>query len=268
MSLSQGDVQSNESSSTTDDYVPSRAPIQNFAIDYSTVNQSFRAFKRAWQNLQRPPPGQIKSLLTWTRKNRNGEIQLLGQKFADLWYSKLDIGNDNDWFFSHALGRGGFGAVALFEKQNEQTGDVEDEVVVKTTEAQANLAVSPQRLELAKEAALMGQTNEINDDGMMKLRNFKYYQSQKQWRLYFEYCPYGDLERLRIRYKAYGRYLPELFLWHTFYWLAKTLQNYTSDIWRSTDTGTWGEKIDRAYLMHFDIKTQNGKRITYHSYRV
>jgi hypothetical protein len=43
-------------------------------------------------------------------------------------------------------------------------------------------------------------------------------------RLYFDYAPFRDLEVLRMRYRAWEKHLPELFIWHVFHSLALAVQ--------------------------------------------
>lgn len=66
-------------------------------------------------------------------------------------------------------------------------------------------------------------------------------------RLYLEYAPYGTLANLLARYKAFNRYLPELFLWHLFNSLARAILTLEQDV----------PGIAPYYLAHLDIKPEN-----------
>lgn len=84
----------------------------------------------------------------------------------------------------------------------------------------------------------------------MYLRDFKAHidaaGNDIAWRYFLEYAPYGNLENLRSRYKAFNRYLPELFLWHVFNGLAKAiceLENLTDN--------------PEIVILHLDIKPLN-----------
>lgn len=66
-------------------------------------------------------------------------------------------------------------------------------------------------------------------------------------RYYLEYSPYGDLETLKQRYKAFNKYLPELFLWHLFNSLAKAA------LVLEQDTLFWKP----CFVVHHDIKPSN-----------
>lgn len=63
-------------------------------------------------------------------------------------------------------------------------------------------------------------------------------------RFYLEYAPYGSLQNLLARYKAFNRYLPELFLWHLFNSLAKAILVLESE------GRPW-------FVAHLDIKPEN-----------
>lgn len=84
---------------------------------------------------------------------------------------------------------------------------------------------------------------------IVHLRDFKGHVSQEPkheiWRFYLEYAPYGNLENLRSRYRAFHRYMPEHFLWHVYNSLAKAILalHDVSD--------------DGDYILHADIKPDN-----------
>ena len=56
---------------------------------------------------------------------------------------------------------------------------------------------------LTKEAAIMAQTNEFQSDSILRLRQYKQHNAEKYSRYYFEFCEFGNLEELRVRYKAW-----------------------------------------------------------------
>lgn len=99
---------------------------------------------------------------------------------------------------------------------------------------------------------------------IVHLRDFKCHMNQTDlldvqrsesgiaWRYYLEYAPYGDLENLRMRYRAFHRYLPELFLWHVFDSLARAIV-VLEDL-RDLRNRT---KPLGKYMTHCDIKPQN-----------
>lgn len=241
-------------------YRPRRRVIDDFGVLWSRPTQRFGApDKTYWGPEHQDADPYLQPLMNWvvTRRNRTTAV---GDRFRDLFFARLDIPHFDEWYFKHALGRGGFGSVGCFERRDPQTDVLKDELAVKTTRSREDLAIDTSREDLAIEAALLSQTNDVNEDGMIFLREFKFYPEGDQWRFYFEYCPYGDLERIRMRYKAYGRQFPELFLWHIFFWLAKTAHEYTDhNDWRFTNLVHYGEIVPQGFLLHCDIKPQNGK---------
>ena len=84
---------------------------------------------------------------------------------------------------------------------------------------------------------------------IVHLRDFKAHLGQEPknevWRFYLEYAPHGNLENLRLRYRAFHRYMPEHFLWHVFNSLAKAI-SALDDV-----------PDDRDYIIHADIKPDN-----------
>lgn len=128
-------------------------------------------------------------------------------------------------------------------------------VVVKTTDVSRRQCLTEH---LSKEAAVQMQLNDRDCHGLLFLRNFKHIIDSKQWRYYLEFAPYGDLERLRARYKAWGMYLPELFLWHCFDWLIKACVAMQQGPFLSIEHRSWNLPLPGTFILHSDIKTLNG----------
>ncbi|KIW69466.1 hypothetical protein PV04_05342 [Phialophora macrospora] len=101
----------------------------------------------------------------------------------------------------------------------------------------------------------MAQTNELDSDVLVRLRQYQV--DRNYCRYYTEFCEFGTLETLRLRYKAWNKYFPELFLWHVFHCLAKGYLDFVRARWRSLKQLDFGEQIDGQYLLHNDIKTEN-----------
>lgn len=72
----------------------------------------------------------------------------------------------------------------------------------------------------------------------------------QSWRYYLEYAPYGDLDSLMLRYRAFNRYLPELFLWHAFDSLATAICNLEYD--QPLFPG-----LNHDHVLHLDVKPRN-----------
>jgi serine/threonine protein kinase len=136
------------------------------------------------------------------------------------------------------------------------------------------------RRDLAIEAVIQSQLSSMeSSENINSLRKYKYYPSQEPEfgtaRLYMEYAKWGNLEVLLDRYRAWDKYLPELFLWHTFIGLARAidLMRRCPTQWQPTtlddveaaevDDELTDEIKQRDFILHGDLKTANvvlGKR--------
>lgn len=71
-----------------------------------------------------------------------------------------------------------------------------------------------------------------------------------------EYAPYGNLNILRWRYRAFNRYLPELFLWHLFNSLAQAVEAMEKDALTGDTIGSL-QRHKNDFILHLDIKPEN-----------
>ena len=223
-----------------------REPIDSFTIDWEG---SFADFAQA--KLQRPDvpkaDGFVKSLFDWVDGKR-----AIGAEFEELYKSELEI--TGDWRFERPLGRGAFGVVALFK--HYRFDEIVDEVVVKDVFRKDHDHHDSKR-SLSREATVMAQTNELNNESIIRLRNYKYLEDARQYRYFFDNCEYGDLELLRLKYKAWQQHVPELFLWHLFSCFSSGHSAMTSGPFRSMQRRSFGKVHNEGYLIHCDIKPHN-----------
>ena len=105
----------------------------------------------------------------------------------------------------------------------------------------------------------MCQLLRSNHMNILYLRNFKYYNKSHQWRYYFEYCPYGDLDKIRTRYRAWFQYLPELFLWKVFRQLVEAMRVLDNGTYDALDSVNFGRPLRDSFILHCDIKPMNSK---------
>lgn len=101
----------------------------------------------------------------------------------------------------------------------------------------------------------MAQANELPAEHFVRLRQYKV--DELYCRYYTEFCEFDTLEILRLRHKAWNRYLPERFLWHIFYRLAHGYLDFVRGPWRSLSNNTFGQVPLGQYLLHNDIKADN-----------
>jgi hypothetical protein len=79
-------------------------------------------------------------------------------------------------------------------------------VVAKYTDAQAE-EQADSRIPVSREAATIMQFNTAASDGILCLRNFRYFDCTNRWLYMTEYCPSDDTEVLRFTYNATGLYI-------------------------------------------------------------
>jgi hypothetical protein len=76
-------------------------------------------------------------------------------------------------------------------------------VVVKYTQRSKKEMVSGWDSDISKEAAIMMQLNEVNyNDGILFLREFRYFEDTNRHAYFTEYCPHFDVETLRLTHRA------------------------------------------------------------------
>ncbi|KAK5073557.1 hypothetical protein LTR64_007307 [Lithohypha guttulata] len=189
----------------------------------------------------------------------------------------FDEHKGEDWEVWRYLGAGGFGSAAMWVRHGEN-GKLLDEVVIKSQRLDRGDASNKWILNgrhdaaLSSEAVLQSFLNRFESENIVHLRGFKGYGSQvvdnvdnttptREWRLYLEYAPHGDLSTLRKRYKAFKMYFPEAFLWHVFHSLAKAAEQMgpysgiPDELRNVTDDLDAHQYLD--YLLHLDIKLDN-----------
>lgn len=186
--------------------------------------------------------------------------------------------NQHEWKFVRFLGKGAFGAAALYQQQDDQQ-QLHDAVAIKA-------AMRAQRVEgepdnggwplITMEAAVMTQLNDCVDfkgvDEFVYLRKYTNApQMPTPWPLmhdayYLEYCPYGDLQQLKMHHQAWQKHVPEVFLWHLFQSFARASQTmaYGRFQWlghnaTELDKKTYDylDKVPGAFILHGDVKPAN-----------
>ena len=212
----------------------------------------------------------------WTRLARYGEF----------WQSYLfsnpyveENARDEYWVPRRALGADSFGSVGLWELKRPEDGRVLDKMAIKQT----NVSTDPNvhsgfwRQHLANEAVIQSQLCSMPDsDNIARLRRYKFIGSRgfanpptQPVRLYMEYAQHGNLGQVLERYRAWDMHFNELFLWHTFLGLARSidLMRRCPATWRPTQfppgVNDKDDPSEHMYILHLDLKTQNvalGKR--------
>ncbi|KAK5377634.1 hypothetical protein LTR20_002095 [Exophiala xenobiotica] len=234
--------------------------LDNFDVDWSPSKaQDFNTSPHERQATAYSP---VKHFFQWQEFDTKGNTKPIGQRFSHLFFSGVDLPDGSEWRFERPLGKGSFGAAALFVKVDE-TQNVVDQFALKVADLKENERLNKYKPGLTHEAAIMAQTNAFKSDSVIRLRQFNV--SGNYGRYYSEFCPYDSLESLRLKYKAWNTYLPEAFLWHIFYSLAEGCLKFSIGPFKNLASSRFGQRFPEAYLLHNDIKTENillGSNIT------
>lgn len=89
--------------------------LGDFHIDWTDSKQSFTT---EGKGRNATAPRHVSRLFNWTDLDIRENPRRTGVLFRHMFYSKLDIPDHEEWEFERPLGRGGFGAAALFRKRN------------------------------------------------------------------------------------------------------------------------------------------------------
>lgn len=177
-----------------------------------------------------------------------------------------EAGFDDSWLLERLLGAGAFGRVGLWVRRDEN-GQIIDEMAIKEQDYEETCIWDKG---VPEEAIYNKLMNRDGIENIQQMRGFKSFRApadnpvlryageyrDRRWRYYFEYAPYGSLERLITRYRAWNQYLPESFLWHVFDSLAQILVTFNET---APDVKEHKIGMVRAAdrLVHFDIKPDN-----------
>ncbi|KIW92513.1 uncharacterized protein Z519_06360 [Cladophialophora bantiana CBS 173.52] len=200
-------------------------------------------------------------------KERDAEV------FMSRWLLfEDDQKDDEEWGPIRLLGKGGYGMVGLWQKRNDKN-QIIDEVVCKETEYLENktrvdeIEVDPRAYpRILTEAAIHSDINARHPGVSPHLRKYKFIshatRGQKgRYRFYLEYCPYGNLHHLGRLYRCWNTYLPEVFIWHVFYSLAKACEalRNTPPLNSKAIKEEYFENLvhDELFCLHLDWKPEN-----------
>jgi len=109
--------------------------------DFDLAKKTHLAQKETWNPMEyRRPPRAFSNLFGMVQYGkREADTVYIGETIKDLYYTVLQVGEDDKWFGIKPLGAGAYGVVALFGKE-DQTGAVVDAsgVRVPVTRGHAN----------------------------------------------------------------------------------------------------------------------------------
>ncbi|KIV82570.1 hypothetical protein PV11_04671 [Exophiala sideris] len=226
--------------------------LDEFKVDWDPAHKQILTTSNKAR--QATPFSPIKHFFQWTEFDTQGKVRPVGARFWHLFSQRINLPGEEEWRFERPLGKGSYGAAALFVKVDE-TQKVVDEFALKVADLNPKSLVHKNKVDLTHEAAIMAQTNDWKTDSIVRLRQFNV--AGEYARYYFEFCPYESLETLRLMYKAWNTYLPELFLWHVFSSLAEGCARLGSGPFKNLASSRFGQNMPEGYLLHNDIKTEN-----------
>lgn len=178
--------------------------------------------------------------------------------------SSLAGSDDHQWEPVRILGAGNFGRVGLWRKR--ENSETIDEIAIK----EANRLPSYMGYEcerdgieegLAMEAAINADLNSQPDSEHISfLRSFRFYPGLKpdqhgNFRFYFNFCPYDNLDTIARRYRMWDEWLPEAFIWHLLIQLTKGLQTLEQP--HPDDTLMEKPINTPSWVIHCDLKPAN-----------
>lgn len=193
--------------------------------------------------------------------------------------TNIQQGRDqHEWKFVRFLGSGSFGAAALYRQEDGQQQVLDVLAIKAALRTQSDLG-EPDNGGwplITMEAAVMTQLNQFADlkgiDSFLYLRKYSTGpQMPSPWpnfhdAYYLEYCPYGDLQQLKLHHQAWQKHVSEAFIWHLFHSFAKACETmeHGSFRWLGHD-GTeiygriynYGDEIPGTFVLHGDIKPAN-----------
>ncbi|KAI9802547.1 MAG: hypothetical protein M1833_001619 [Piccolia ochrophora] len=149
------------------------------------------------------------------------------------------------WRFVKKLGKGGFGEVALWERDTVPGQQGSWRIAVKDMERHHFFKDYNSEAQLTRRLnALGGSLNIVNIIDWANLANGKL-------RMALEYCEYGDLDSLLKYYERRGLLFPEGFIWHVFNSMAAAVCLCARGTLKAEKNPEWEE------IFNGDIKPHN-----------
>jgi hypothetical protein len=249
-------------------------------VDFDKIWYDDRTKRGAFGN---PDSGNaIREFLSRWLYFRSDETEDGGKCLLDFTYMNRSlIPLWTDWGPIRPLRKGGYGTVGLWQKRDGQNRIV-DEVVCKemrlpTREEKPDGGFDRDDYELdhmsnrrlLTEAAIHRDINKQHPGVSPHLRAYKFLQDNGpgsgRYRFYVEYCPHGSLGRICSLYRCWNTFLPEVFVWHVFYSLARACEalrdNPPADSkmlhWPRTRREDYDDIREDLYCLHMDMKPIN-----------
>ena len=145
----------------------------------------------------------------------NGEMPFWKAEHAAFINSDSGL-NGGNWIGRRPLGAGSFGTAGLWERRDENNVLeevllhlrfvvrkgllVSKEIVIKESKT---MPIDRWNGQVPEEVKMMRRMNNTDCQSVPDLITYKRYMHVRKHRIYMEYCPYSDLERLNLNYKRF-----------------------------------------------------------------
>lgn len=157
----------------------------------------------------------FRALPTFRFQDRlNGPNQFWSMVFRSGFQDDDDL--DDEWHPHAVLGQGGFGAVGAFKRCSPETGEIIDELAVKTIRFRSELKLDqfiwpegPEDSDLLSEAVIQKHLNDFVCENIVHLRGYKCFHRAddgavnrrpgppvpmgREYKLYLEHAPFDTL---------------------------------------------------------------------------
>jgi hypothetical protein len=195
-----------------------------------------------------------------------------GAQISRLGFGAERSGVQGTWRFRGTLGEGSWGHAGLWERTTDDSsssssagGGVIDRIVVKETYQHRMFNVpgywqGPLFGRVVKEEAIMRYLSSLsNSQNVVRPLAVALYEGLRMYRIYMEYCPYGDLEGTIERYVASGARIPEGRIWAIFEGLLNVLCLMRDGRLPEDDPSTTASEVSGEHdsIIHRDIKPAN-----------
>lgn len=93
--------------------------LDSFYVEWDT-NRTQTFFEETSEREDvEPPESPLKHFFDWSAF-ASERSRSLGQRFEDIYFRSHSLPDEDEWQFERPLGRGSFGAAALFVRRNEE----------------------------------------------------------------------------------------------------------------------------------------------------
>lgn len=187
-----------------------------------------------------------------------------------------DPAEDDEWGPVRILGAGSYGHAGHWQKRDPRNVPIDElalkESVLENNKPPRTAAEIPSKYNkprVLKEATIQNDLNWKEERAAPHLRRYKFISDHRaaeagRYRSFLEFCPHNSLDHLRCLYRAWDHYLPEVFVWHVFHYLAISCEAFRQppppDALAVDEDEFEDYEADAEaglFCLHLDMKPQN-----------